>query len=239
MMNATYQTRRGEIEAYFDRTALDTWAKLTSDAPVSGIRATVRAGRDRMRETLLGWLPGDLAGRSLLDAGCGTGALSVAAAQRGAHVTAIDISPELVRIARDRLPYHLGAGAIDFFAGDMIDPPGGTFDHAICMDTLIHYHPKDAVRMLAQLSRRTRYSLLFTFPPRTPLLSLMHVTGKLFPKSDRSPRIVPVAPARLRAWIEACPELADFRIGRTERVACGFYTSQALELVRCGEALPQ
>ena len=52
-MSDSYLERRGEIETYFDRTAATAWQKLTSDAPVSGIRATVRAGRDRMRATLL------------------------------------------------------------------------------------------------------------------------------------------------------------------------------------------
>jgi magnesium-protoporphyrin O-methyltransferase len=61
-MADTYQQRRGEIETYFDRTAAAAWSKLTSDAPVSGIRATVRAGRDRMRATLLSFLPDDLRG---------------------------------------------------------------------------------------------------------------------------------------------------------------------------------
>ncbi len=75
MNTATYQHRRGEIEHYFDRTAAQTWARLTSDAPVGRIRATVRAGRDRMRATLLSWLPHDLHGQRILDAGCGTGAL--------------------------------------------------------------------------------------------------------------------------------------------------------------------
>ena len=56
MATATTQ-RRDEIEHYFDRTAAQAWSRLTSDAPVSGIRATVRAGRDRMRQTLLGFLP--------------------------------------------------------------------------------------------------------------------------------------------------------------------------------------
>ena len=58
----SYLERRGQIEHYFDRTALKTWEQLTSDAPVSGIRATVRAGRDRMREVLLSMLPADLHG---------------------------------------------------------------------------------------------------------------------------------------------------------------------------------
>ena len=100
MAAATYLERRGQIETYFDRTAAETWARLTSDAPVSGIRATVRAGRDRMRATLLSWLPEDLHGRRLLDAGCGTGALSIEAARRGADVVAIDLSPNLVAVAR-------------------------------------------------------------------------------------------------------------------------------------------
>ena len=51
MNSASYIERRGQLETYFDRTAADAWAKLTSDAPVSGVRATVRAGRDAMRAT--------------------------------------------------------------------------------------------------------------------------------------------------------------------------------------------
>jgi magnesium-protoporphyrin O-methyltransferase len=40
---SSYAKRRGELEQYFDRTAADTWARLTSEAPVSGVRAKVRA----------------------------------------------------------------------------------------------------------------------------------------------------------------------------------------------------
>ena len=82
MASVNYQTRRDEIETYFDRTAADAWAALTSDAPVSRIRRTVRRGRDAMRETLMGWLPEDLTGSTLIDAGCGTGTLAIEAAQR-------------------------------------------------------------------------------------------------------------------------------------------------------------
>ena len=89
-MNTTaYEQRRSQIEHYFDRTAADAWARLTSNEPVGRIRATVRAGRDTMRETLLSWLPQDLRGLRVLDAGCGTGALAVEAAKRGADVTAV------------------------------------------------------------------------------------------------------------------------------------------------------
>jgi len=50
---ADYAATRDRVEDYFDRTATKTWERLTSDAPVSGIRATVRAGRDRMRALML------------------------------------------------------------------------------------------------------------------------------------------------------------------------------------------
>ncbi|MCI1192611.1 magnesium protoporphyrin IX methyltransferase [Calidifontimicrobium sp. SYSU G02091] len=231
-MNAqTYTQRRSEIEHYFDRTAADAWARLTSDAPVGRIRATVRAGRERMRATLLSWLPADLSGRRLLDAGCGTGALAVDAARRGAHVVAIDLSPTLVDLARERLPADLRE-RIDLRSGDMLDPALGAFDHVVAMDSLIHYRTADAVRVLAALAQRTRASIVFTFAPRTPALAAMHAVGQWFPRGNRSPAIEPVAEAELHQRLRDEPLLAGWQAARTLRVACGFYTSQALELVR-------
>ena len=231
MGTAGYVQRRGEIETYFDRTATDAWKQLTSDAPVGRIRATVRAGRDRMRATLLSWLPDDLSGRRVLDAGCGTGALAVEAARRGAAVTAIDLASNLVDIARERAPRDLGRGSLDFRTGDMLDPALGRFDHVVGMDSLIHYSAADCVRVLEALAPRTVGSILFTFAPRTPPLAIMHAVGRLFPRGDRSPSLQPVAEADLRRRIAAAPALADRRVGRTYRVKSGFYTSQALELV--------
>ena len=232
MTTMTYEERRGELRTYFDRTAAEAWSRLTSDAPVGRIRATVRAGRDQMRATLLGWLPADLAGKRLLDAGCGTGALAVEAARRGAEVVAVDLSPTLIGLARERTPRDLGAGRIDFTVGDLLDPVLGRFDHVVAMDSLIHYRAPDAVRALTALASRTDASLLFTFAPRTPALTLMHAAGRLFPRGNRAPAIEPVGEDALRRRIGAEPGLDGFRPGRTERIATGFYTSQALELSR-------
>jgi magnesium-protoporphyrin O-methyltransferase len=232
MSVATYIERRGRLRTYFDTTAVDAWAQLTSNAPVSRIRQTVRAGRDEMRALLLSWLPDDMSGLALLDAGCGTGALSVIAAQRGASVTAVDIAENLVNLARERAPRHTTRGAIEFRVGDMLDPGLGQFDHVVAMDSLIHYPTRDIVSVIETLGRRTSRSIVFTFAPRTPTLSLMHAAGRLFPRADRAPAIEPVVEAKLRRLIEANPDLVDWRIGRTLRVARGFYTSQAMELLR-------
>jgi magnesium-protoporphyrin O-methyltransferase len=231
-MSESYLERRGEIETYFDRTAATAWSKLTSDAPVSGVRATVRAGRDRMRSTLLGFLPADLRGARILDAGCGTGALAVEAAKRGADVTAVDISPTLIGIAKERLPERLGEGRIHFVAGDMLDKRFGMFDHVVAMDSLIHYSLPDMIGMLSRLAEISRGGIHFTYAPRTPALAAMHMVGKVFPRSDRSPRIVPHATSSLYKGISREGSLTGWHLGRNARVSSGFYISHAQELKR-------
>nr|WP_321986453.1 magnesium protoporphyrin IX methyltransferase [uncultured Lichenicoccus sp.] len=231
MAAVPYIQRRGELETYFDRTALEAWARLTSDAPVGSIRATVRAGRDRMRSTLLSWLPDDLAGCRLLDAGCGTGSLSVEAARRGAEVIAVDLSPKLLDLARSRVPAGL-AGRITFQSGDMLDDQLGRFDHVVAMDSLIHYPAPEMARAVAELVSRTRRSLAFTFAPRTPMLSAMHAAGRLFPRAERAPAIEPVSPRRIAHLLGGTPDAAGWRAGRSLRVKSSFYISEAMEIVR-------
>lgn len=231
MSNATYQQRRGQIENYFDRTAAAAWAKLTSDAPVGRIRATVRAGRDRMRATLLSWLTEDLSGKRILDAGCGTGAFAVEAARRGAQVVAIDLSPTLVNLARERIPQDV-AHLVEFHSGDMLDPALGHFDHVVAMDSIIHYQTEDAVHALAQLAERTSESIVFTFAPRTPLLAAMISVGRLFPRGDRAPWLEPMAQERIARLMKAHGALDGWACGRTQRISSGFYKSQAMEWLR-------
>ncbi len=200
MHTRTYDHRRQELETYFDRTALEAWKRLTSDAPVGTIRATVRAGRDRMRA--------------------------------GADVTAIDISASLTTLAAERLPRDLGPGRVRFLVGDMLDPALGEFDYVVAMDSLIHYTGDDIVGVLSGLAARTRHAVLFTFAPRTGLLSAMHAVGRLLPRGNRAPAIEPIGEAALARKIDQASALAGWERQRTERIKSGFYTSQALELTR-------
>jgi len=184
-----------------------------------------------MRATLLSWLPHDLSGMRILDAGCGTGALAAEAARRGAWVVGVDISPKLIELGRERLA-GIGPGSIDLIVGDLLDPALGVFDHVVAMDSLIHYPSADVETVLASLAQRTRRSILFTFAPSTPLLASMHAVGQFFPRSDRSPAIEPIAAARLARRIDDHPGLRGWLRGRNRRVSRGFYISQAQELVR-------
>lgn len=227
-MSESYHQRRSEIGAYFDRTAAEAWKRLTSDVPVGRIRATVRAGRDEMRNVLLSYLPPDLKGARVLDAGCGTGAMAQALAARGAEVVAVDLSPQLVKVAHDRTPEHLLA-RITYQAGDMTSPSLGRFDYCVAMDSVIHYEQPDMVACLARLAERTGQAIAFTFAPSTTLLEAMHRVGKLFPRGNRSPAIVP---QRAEAFRHLLHQHTGMVPRRNRRITSGFYISHAQELLR-------
>jgi magnesium-protoporphyrin O-methyltransferase len=227
-MSDTYHQRRSEIADYFDRTAAETWARLTSDAPVSRIRETVRKGRDEMRSVLLSYVPEDLKGARVLDAGTGTGALAMVLAERGADVVAIDLSAQLISVAEQRTPAHLKKRIL-YFSGDMLDPTHGRFDHIIAMDSLIHYRREDMLKILGGLASRVDQSIGFTFAPRTPFLAVMHRVGQFFPKSNRSPSIEPQEAESFRAALRDATGLQPLR---TKRVNAAFYMSQSQELTR-------
>ena len=218
-----YDRTLSRVETYFDQTATKTWERLTSDAPVSRVRETVRAGRDRMRETMLNTL-GDVRGKRILDAGCGAGQMTHELALRGAEVIAVDISPSLVEIARKRLPDAL-SHQVTFHAGDMLDPALGDFDHVVAMDSLIYYDAADINRSISTLFQRTSGKIVFTVAPRTPFLMAFFGMGKLFPRRDRSPVMIPHAPKKLA-------RLVDGNLRSVARISSGFYISECLEVTK-------
>ncbi len=215
-----YTSTLSRVEDYFDRSATKVWERLTSDAPVSRIRQTVREGRDKMRALMLSRMPADLTGVRVLDAGCGAGQMTAEMAARGADVVAVDISPALVEIARNRLPADL-THKVKFASGDMTGDHG-RFDHVVAMDSLIYYNTEDITAALHRLGERTEQSVIFTVAPRTAFLMTFWTMGKVFPRSDRSPIMVPHAFKTLNTATEA-------RLTKVERVSRGFYISECLE----------
>ncbi|MFF4960897.1 class I SAM-dependent methyltransferase [Streptomyces sp. NPDC001222] len=87
------------------------------DEPDHGLRDPVV--REAWAARLGEWLParpGDL-----LDLGCGTGSLSLLAAERGHRVTGVDLSPAMLALARAKLAGHDAV----FLVGDAASPPVG------------------------------------------------------------------------------------------------------------------
>ena len=106
----------------------------------------------------------------------------------------------------------------------MTDPALGRFDFIMAMDSLIHYRAPDMAAAVTALAARAEKSVLFTFAPRTPLLTVMHTAGRLFPRADRAPAIEPIS-AR-----DITRRLSTLRLGRDHRITSGFYMSHALEV---------
>ena len=141
----TYDSYRDGLETYFDRTARDAWERLTSDAQVSGIRATVRAGRDKMRATILDMLPADMTGLRLLDAGCGTGLCASYLKPYARYLAGVDLSAGMLAKAALRKNYDVrmaGVIANRSAATDEID----RFNAATGLKTLAHFPDLDAIR---------------------------------------------------------------------------------------------
>jgi SAM-dependent methyltransferase len=94
-------------------------------------------------------LAGDVAGRQILDAGCGSGPTFAALRDRGAIVTGIDSSAKMMELARQRL----GADA-DLRVADLANPlpfPDGAFDDVIA--SLVLHYLEDWTAPLAELRR--------------------------------------------------------------------------------------
>lgn len=95
-------------------------------------------------------LIGDVAGKRVLDAGCGPGLYAEELVARGATVTGMDASPEMVRLARRRL-----GDRATFRRHDLEQPLGwladGSFDVAVM--ALVIDHLTDRVAVLRELHR--------------------------------------------------------------------------------------
>ncbi|KRE39156.1 methyltransferase [Janibacter sp. Soil728] len=94
-------------------------------------------------------LLGDVAGRRILDAGCGSGPLLSDLKRRGASVAGFDASPAMIRLARERL-----GDAADLKVADLTQPlpyDDEAFDDALAV--LVLHYLEDWSRPLAELRR--------------------------------------------------------------------------------------
>ena len=107
----TGQTRPTKISAYDDH--VEAYAAYVAQREQGGPDHDPMGILPRLLDLL-----GDMAGRTVLDAGCGEGFLARILAARGTRVTGIDLSPRLIDLARTKSP----GGEIDFRVADLSAP---------------------------------------------------------------------------------------------------------------------
>jgi 2-polyprenyl-3-methyl-5-hydroxy-6-metoxy-1,4-benzoquinol methylase len=130
-----------------------------------------RWGHNRQIE-ILKCLVGDLAGKKVLEVGCGTGRITEMLARLGANITATDISGEMLNVASNRFNRIQDVVAPRFHQMSVyeIDVDLKNYDVVIMVNVLGRLsNPAEAIRQVAsRISKDCRF--IFTFPCLTSVL---------------------------------------------------------------------
>lgn len=196
----------------FDQAELDKFAALANrwwdvDGPQKPLHALnpVRLKYVAQRVTLRG--------ARVLDIGCGGGLLSEALAKEGADVTAIDLAPELVKVAR---LHGLESGvSVDYrlqAAEDLAAEQPGSFDVVTCMEMLEHVPDPGAIIAACHRLLKPGGQLFLSTVNRTPAAFAVAIVGaeyvaRLLPKGTHHYQDF-IKPAELGKWLRE----ADFNL---------------------------
>lgn len=158
----------------------------------------------------LGYVAGrcPLNGASVLDVGCGAGLLSEAMAKVGANVTAIDLAPNLLKVAR---LHGLESGVkVDYretAVETLADAQPASFDVITCMEMLEHVpDPASIIDACARLLKPGGRLFVSTLN-RTPAAFALAIVGaeyvaRVLPKGTHQYRDF-IKPSELAGWLRA------------------------------------
>ena len=204
MTTQTHDTARPAINA--DQAEIDKFGALASRwwDPESEFKPLHAINPLRLE-----WIQecaGSLAGKKVLDVGCGGGILSDAMARRGAEVLGIDLATKSLRVAQlhaleaqtPRVTYR--EVSVEALAAEQ----PGSFDTVTCMEMLEHVpDPGSVVRACAQLVKPGGW-VFFSTINRNPKAYLMMIIGaeylmKMVPKGthDHKKFITPAELCRM------------------------------------------
>ncbi|MGQ0501085.1 MAG: class I SAM-dependent methyltransferase [Panacagrimonas sp.] len=122
-------------------------------------------------------------GERVLDVATGTGITALAARERGAQVTGVDLTPELLAVAQQKALAE-GFPDIDFREGDAESLPFADASFDVVLSTCGHMFAPDQDRVAAELARVTRpggRAVFLAWTPEGGLGQWFRITNKYFP----------------------------------------------------------
>jgi SAM-dependent methyltransferase len=193
------EARAAQAAAYFKANAAE-WARIRAlHAPEKDVEAAILAR-----------LPGRI--RNLLDIGTGTGRMLELLAPRATHAVGIDVSPEMLAIARDKLLAanlaHAQVRLSDLYR--LPFPNGGDGDSgfdAVILHQVLHYldDPGAAVAEAARVMAKGGELLIADFAP--------HMLE--FLRDDYAHRRLGFSDAEVKGWVTA----AGLSLANTDTIA--------------------
>ena len=160
----------------------------------------------------------------------GWGSLSIPLAQKGAQVSASDISAKMVEEAQTRAQESLGNDRPPQFGVQDLEKLTGEYHTVICLDVLIHYPDDQAAEMIAHLSSLAKSRLILSFAPKTWFYCLLKKVGEFFPGPSKTTR----AYLHAEKDIVKVLEEAGWQVEREAMTKTSFYFSRILEATRGG-----
>lgn len=157
----------------------------------------------------LGWIrqyAGSLAGKNILDVGCGGGILSESMAAEGANVTGIDLADKSLKVAR---LHGLESGVkVDYrliSAEDMARQHPGQYDIVTCMEMLEHVPDPGSILAACRALLKPGGQLFLSTINRTPAAFAVAILGaeyiaRLLPPGTHSYQEF-ITPAELARWV--------------------------------------
>lgn len=218
------------VQNYFNNVGFDRWRRIYGDGEVNKVQLDIRTGHQQTVDKVLRWLDADnnMEGRTICDAGCGVGSLSIPMAQRGAIVSGSDISAKMVEEAQVRATQELGSSENPQFSVSDLEALSGTYNTVTCLDVLIHYPDQKVPEMIQHLSSLAESRLILSFAPWTFGYMMLKKVGDFFPGPSKATR----AYLHRRFDIADILETAGWEIGRTDMTKTSFYFSYLMEAYR-------
>jgi SAM-dependent methyltransferase len=149
------RTDHYSYSVYADPAMAEAFEDLRFSGPIGRMLA------DEQEQVIASFLT-PMEGRSILDVGTGTGRAAIALARRGAVVTGVDASAEMLAVARRRADATQAVVTLE--QGDIhrLRFADRAFDAVVCLRVLMH--TPDWRRSLAELCRVAASRVVFDYP---------------------------------------------------------------------------
>lgn len=136
----------------------------------------------------------------ILDAPCGTGRLAEVLLEEGYQVFGLDVSEEMLTVARNRLARF--GERFQSAVGDIrtLESNDQMFDAAMCMRFLMHFPQSEQREFLSVIASRTKHKIVFNQSVNTPYHRMRRSLKRIL--GHKTPVSFPLTPSEAKSLVQ-------------------------------------